>query len=325
MKKILLLGHGVGIKRIIDTIREKRDLNAEVVGIVTHPLDRHKRELDMISRRKDMYGDCYYNVFEATKDYNIPLLESENVNNQESINWINAKCPDYIISVGCRDILRKPFLDLYPNKVFNIHTTPLPRYRGAATDTWMILNGEEGKELYGCFHEVDTGIDTGRILAKENYSFPPKSYPIDVFKARMSIFSELFSKAVRLLNDGNCVFEVQNKNDATTFPRLYTPKDGRIDFKNMDGQEIQRMVYGFGYPFEGAHCFLNDERINLFDVEFIASEGFHLFSFGLIFGKNEQDQYKIYVKGGFILVKKIEVNGKPVPQKIIFRVGKRLQ
>ena len=29
--------------------------------------------------------------------------------------------------------------------VLNIHTTPLPLYRGAANDSWMILNNELGK------------------------------------------------------------------------------------------------------------------------------------------------------------------------------------
>lgn len=324
MNKIVLLGHGVGVKRIIDTVSKDSQLKSEIVAVVTHPFEGHKRDFEMIEQRKQLYADCAYNVFNVTEDYNIPLHEADNVNNEESIDWIDNHEPDYLISVGCRDILKKPFLQHYSGKVFNIHTTPLPKYRGAASDTWMILNSEFEKDLYGCFHEIDAGIDTGRILAKTTYSFPKSSYPIDVFKVRMSIFPTLITKSILKLNSGNLDMENQDMDDSTTFPRLYTPIDGKIDFKLMDGLQIERFIYGFGYPFEGAHCQMGETKINIMEASYFNDSNFHPLTYGIIFGKNKNHEYKISVKGGYMLIKKIEIDGKQAPQNEIFKLGRKL-
>lgn len=325
MKKIVLLGHGVGVKLIIQTLRENVGLYSKVVGVVTHPYEDHKRDLEMVNYRKDLYGNFAYNVFNVFDDFGIEILESKNVNDEYTVDWINERHPDFIISVGCRNIIKKSFLDSFSNRVFNIHTTPLPKYRGAASDTWMILNGEWENELFGCFHEIDTGIDTGRIIAKVNYKIKKHSYPIDVYKKRMSIFPELISKALKILNSEKIIYEIQNNDEATIFPRLYTPLDGKINFKEMDGFEIEKAIYGFGYPFEGAHCYLDEKRINILCAQFVPAQAFHSLALGLIFGKNDSNEYKVSVLNGYILVKKIEFEGEPISQKLIFRLGKILK
>lgn len=323
-KRVVLLGHGVGLKRIIDTLIENKTLNSEVVAVVTHPFEGHKRDLEMIESRKDIYGDCAYNVFNVASDYKLPLREADNVNDPEHVEWIDSYKPHYIISIGCRNILRKKFLDHFSGKVFNIHTTPLPKYRGAASDSWMILNGEWGKELYGCFHVIDTGIDTGDIVAKEKYILPSRCYPIDVFKVRMSIFPALLSKSLEILNSGNRDFEEQQIEEATTFPRLHTPTHGKIDFQRYDGKEIERFIYAFSYPFEGAHRFMEELKINIVEAEFHSSDSYHPLTYGTVIGKSESGDYMVSVKGGVLFVKKVEIKGEAIPLSKVFRLGKKL-
>ena len=324
MGNIVLLGHGVGVKFAIETFL-KNNIGFQVVAVFTHPKEDHQRDLSLIEKRKDFYGEFAYNVFNLKSDYDIDVHESENVNNKETIEKIKNYKPDFIISIGCRNILKVHFLDEFSNKVLNIHTTPLPRYRGAASDSWMILNGETGKENYGCLHYIDAGIDTGDIIAKSYYTISKKSYPIDVFKTRMGIFEDLILKGFQNLQNPDFESEKQLMADATTFPRLYTPRDGKIDFQTFTGEEIVLFSYAFGYPFEGAFCFFKDKKINILEAEFYTDIVFHSFSRGLIFGKNEQDQYKISVRGGYLLIKKIEVDGEWVKQSSVFKLGKYLE
>lgn len=321
--KIVILGHGVGVKLVIDSLKKNKSVY-KVVCVITHPKEEHKRDLELVEKRKDIYGDYAYNVFNLPKDYDIPLIESVNVNNDETVDKIKEINPKYIISIGCRNIIKKTFLDTFPNKIVNIHTTPLPQYRGAASDSWMILNNEMGKTKYGCMHYIDSGIDTGDIIAKSGYKVPVKSYPIDVFKARMNVFSDIIIKGLKNLDDQNFVAEKQNQSEATTFPRLNTPRDGKINFEKFTGKEIENFIYAFGYPFEGAHCFLGDKKINILEAEFRGDLIFHSFSTGLIFGKTNKGEYKISVKKGYILIKKIEIFGKETKQSSIFRLGRYL-
>jgi methionyl-tRNA formyltransferase len=324
MKKIVVLGHGVGVKLIMETLLTQNNLESRVVALVTHPLEGHQRDIKMIENRKEMYGEFAYNVFNVEKDYNIPVFTANNVNELSSISFIKSFAPDYIISIGCRDIIRKEFLKEFSGKVFNIHTTPLPRYRGAASDSWMILNGEWGKDLFGVFHEIDEGLDTGRIIAKSQYRIPNKSYPIDVFKSRMSIFPNLIEKAISALNSSSIEFEEQDHYEATTFPRLFTPKDGRIDFKLFDGVSIERFIYAFGYPFEGAHCFLGECKINILEADFFKGASMHPKTFGLVFGRDKDGNYKVSVNGGLLLIKKIERNNQAIKQSEVMRLGRML-
>lgn len=323
MNNIVLLGHGVGVKFVIESLL-RSELPYKVVAVVTHPFEQHKSDMDMLEKRKDIYGEFGYNVFDVENDYHISLLESENVNETNCIEWIKAFKPAFIISIGCRNIIKREFLDLFPKKVLNIHTTPLPCYRGAANDTWMILNGEWGEKKYGCIHYIDPGIDTGAIIAKEYYEIPQYSYPIDIFKLRTSTFKSLLIKGLKNLENLNFIPESQNVDLATTFPRQYTPVDGKIDFKMWNGEEILKFIYAFSYPFSGAFCNLMGTKISILEADFIKTDGFHPHTYGLIFGKNESNEYKIAVSGGFILIRKIEIDGNHFSQNKIFRLGKYL-
>lgn len=324
MKNIVILGHGVGVKLIIDSLLNS-NLDYRVNAIITHPYQDHLPDLQLVEKRKDLYGEYAYNVFNAKQDYNIDVVEAVNVNDTDVVAKIKEYNPAYLISMGCRNIIKKEFLNEFEGRVLNIHTTPLPMYRGAANDSWMILNGEWGKQKYGCMHYIDAGIDTGDIIAKGYYTIPVKSYPVDVYKVRMDAIKQITVDGLTNLDTKGFVAEKQNVNAATTFPRLFTPVDGKIDFEKFSGDELVRFIYAFGYPFVGAHCFLEDKKINILDAEFITGEKFHSFSHGLIVGKDENNCYKISVKGGVLKVLKVEIDGQEIPQNKVFKLGRFLK
>lgn len=321
MKNIVLLGHGIGVKIVIESLISS-NIGYRVAAIITHPFEDHSSDFEMIAKRKEMYGDFSYNVFDSQNDFNIPVFESSNVNDSETVELIEKYYPSFIISIGCRNIIKKEFLQRFPKKVLNMHTTPLPSYRGAANDTWMILNGEWGKDKYGCIHFVDEGIDTGDIIAKQFYNIPYFSYPIDVFKTRMAIFRTLLIEGLKKLEYEDFIPEKQNIDLATVFPRLFTPKDGHIKFRDWHGNDIIKFIYAFGYPFSGAFAFLGEVKISILRAEFLQSQTFHPYANGLIVGKNELNQYKIAVNGGICLIKTIEVNGMESPQNKFMKLGK---
>tara|TARA_A100001011_G_scaffold350459_1_gene389782 strand:- start:2265 stop:3239 length:975 start_codon:yes stop_codon:yes gene_type:complete len=324
MNKIILLGHGVGVKFFIDSLK-KIKYNFKVVGLITHPKEQHDYDFELIRKREIMYKGFAYNVFNVKKDYGIEILESEDVNGKDTIKWIEIRNPDYIFSLGCRNILKKNFLNKFSHKVLNIHTTPLPEYRGAASDSWMILNGDLGKKTFGCCHYIDEGIDTGDIIATVDYYLPKVGYPIDLFKYRMKIIPEIVTKSLKNLNDPSFKPIKQDFSKSTSFPRIFTPKDGRIKFDKFDGNEIYLFIQAFGYPFEGAFCFLEEKKINILRVEFFNDKTFHSYANGLIYGKTIMNEYKVCVKGGYLIIKKIEYNSKEISQNKIFRIGKFLK
>lgn len=323
-KKVILLGHGVGVKFTIEALLNNPELGYEVAGVVTHPKEQHAHDLEMMEKRYRIYDGFAYNIFNVYDDYEIPLLESDDVNKLETVDWIKQFDPKFVISVGCRNILKKSFLNIFNKKVLNIHTAPLPKYRGAGSDSWMILNGEWEKKQFGCVHFIDTGIDTGNIIAKSYYEIPKFSYPIDIFKIRMNTFRDLLPKAIEVLTNPDFIGFKQDMDNATVFPRLNTYKDGIIDF-SYSGEQLLKFIYAFGYPHAGASCFFDNQRINILEAEFFEDIKMHPFAIGLIFGRNEKGFYKVALKDGYLLLKKIEVDGEPILQKNILRLGRFLK
>ena len=90
----------------------------------------------------------------------LPVLETS----KDSF-WTNhlppgAK-PDWVVMYGHRQILKKPMLDAYKNRIINIHIGYLPWNRGASPNLWSWYDGTPSGVT---IHKIDEGIDTGNIL-----------------------------------------------------------------------------------------------------------------------------------------------------------------
>ncbi|HAV13206.1 MAG TPA: formyl transferase [Opitutae bacterium] len=77
------------------------------------------------------------------------------------------------------------------HKIYNIHFSKLPAYKGMYTSTWPILNGE--LESGVTLHEIDLGIDTGDIVDQ-------CSFNIDGMTCRDLYFAYM-EHAILLLKD----------------------------------------------------------------------------------------------------------------------------
>ncbi|PJF32865.1 MAG: hypothetical protein CUN57_03670, partial [Phototrophicales bacterium] len=75
-------------------------------------------------------------------------------------------------------------------RLFNIHFSLLPAYRGAYTSIWPILNGEEFSGV--TLHEIDHGIDTGRIIYQRRFPIPSTFSARDLYFKYMAAGTELF-------------------------------------------------------------------------------------------------------------------------------------
>ena len=72
---------------------------------------------------------------------------------------------DFIISFGYRHIIKKDIIDLFPDKIINMHISYLPYNKGADPNLWSYLeNSPKGVTI----HKIDAGLDTGDILLQKN-------------------------------------------------------------------------------------------------------------------------------------------------------------
>src|SRR3954454_24320041 len=96
---------------------------------------------------------------------NIPLLQPERAKEPAFLDELTRLQPDLIVVAAYGQILPKSILDLPPFGCLNVHTSLLPKYRGAAPIQWAILQDEP--ETGVTIMKMDAGLDTGDILRQE--------------------------------------------------------------------------------------------------------------------------------------------------------------
>jgi len=93
----------------------------------------------------------------------IAVLETGPLESADAVAAIKALRPDLGIHAGA-GLLRRPLIDVFRFGILNAHMGLLPSYRGMNVAEWAALEGAP----VGCtVHLIDTGIDTGPILATQ--------------------------------------------------------------------------------------------------------------------------------------------------------------
>lgn len=300
--RIVLIGHTVGIKNCIEAVKNRPEY--DIVAVFTHPLSSHKYDLELFEFRKSFFGEFAYNVFDVVQDYGIPLHEYESINSVETIKLIKETfSPDVIVTVGCRDILSKEFIGSF-DRVINLHPFNIPYFRGAGIDSWMILQGYSGTTQLSAAHFIDEKIDSGNIICQEEYFIAENARPIDIFKERIATLKNLFIRALELIGDRNFVGVPQDHTGSNYYPRLFTPRDGHMNFA-WHGKEIELFIRAFSFPYPGAFFIYDEKKVHVLTSSFHEKANVHPFSYGLIFRKTTEFVY-VFVKDGYLKLSHFE-------------------
>jgi methionyl-tRNA formyltransferase len=94
----------------------------------------------------------------------VKLTKVESVNSDETIRILQELQPSVVVVSGTR-IIADRVLNCVPAVFINMHAGITPMYRGVHGGYWALVE----KNKAGCgvtVHEVDTGVDTGRILGQ---------------------------------------------------------------------------------------------------------------------------------------------------------------
>ena len=117
-----------------------------------------------------------------------------------------------------------------PNKfknarLYNIHFSLLPKYKGMYTSAIPILNNE--KETGVTFHEIDSGIDTGDIIAQEKIEILEDDTAKDLYLKYIDNGIKLVKKILMSVIENNYKTQKQDIESSTYYSKEY------IDYKNL--------------------------------------------------------------------------------------------
>jgi methionyl-tRNA formyltransferase len=242
----------------------------------------------------------------------LKVLQPEKLKDETFLQELRALNADVQIVVAFR-MLPEVVWNMPPHGTFNLHSSLLPQYRGAAPINWAIINGEKetGVTTFFLTHE----IDTGKIIFQEKTEIDETDNAESLHNRLMLMGADLVLKTVDAIIDNTAPSVSQselykNESDLKPAPKIF--KDTcRIDW-DKPAAEVRNFIRGLS-PYPAAWTTLaTDENepisFKVFACEIIENETQKL-PVGTIKTDNKTFLH-IAVKDGFVNMTDIQMSGK---------------
>jgi methionyl-tRNA formyltransferase len=180
----------------------------------------------------------------------LPVLQPERARAEDFLKELRALAPDVIVVMAYGQILSPALLEIPPNGCVNIHTSILPKYRGAAPIQWALLNGDA--ETGVTLMKMDAGMDTGPIIAVARTPIGPEDDAESLYDRLGGIGAELLLQKLPAYLDGS--LKPTPQPEGATHARKITKEDGRLDW-NEAALALWNRVRALR-PWPGAYSFL---------------------------------------------------------------------
>jgi methionyl-tRNA formyltransferase len=140
---------------------------------------------------------------------------------------LRVLAPDLIVVAAYGQILPKALLDLPRFGCLNLHTSLLPRYRGAAPIQWAILNDDSQTGV--TIMKMDAGLDTGEILSQQETPIGSQDTSETLHDRLARIGADLLLRTIPDFIAGKIQPRVQPSEGVTHAPKI-RKQDGCIDW-----------------------------------------------------------------------------------------------
>lgn len=167
----------------------------------------------------------------------IPVLQPDRARNESFLAELRAIAPDVIVVMAYGQILPQTLLEIPPHGCVNIHTSILPKYRGAAPIQWSLLNGDS--ETGVTLMKIDAGMDTGPMIAVARTPIHEEDNAETVHDRLAAMGASLLAQKLPEYLDGS--LKPIPQPEGATHARKITKEDGRLNW-NESAQSLWNRV-----------------------------------------------------------------------------------
>ncbi len=245
-------------------------------------------------------------VKEVAVENNITVFQPNSLRKEpEAVEALKALEPDFIIVVAFGQILPKEVLDIPKYACINLHGSLLPKYRGAATIQWSVINGE--KIAGNTTMLMDVGLDTGDMLLKDEVEITRYMTSGELYEKLKNRGANLLVETIKKMQKGEITPIKQNDEESCYAPML-NKEMAKIDW-NKSAEVIHNHIRGLN-PWPVATTQYEDKTMKIYESDF--EEGKSDKEVGTIVEVNKKG-IKVATSNGVLIIKKLQFpNGKPL-------------
>lgn len=199
-------------------------------------------------------------TFDVATRLGIDVYQPQMLSSSENLEILRALKPDFIVVAAYGQILKQEILSLAP--CINLHTSLLPRHRGAAALQETLLQGERYSGVTAI--RMNRGLDTGDLLGWLYFSHTNEAKTGCLLKKLGFMAARLVKGVMRNFSTLKPLMQLEADAD---YARKITKDDGLVDFGS--AEKLYRKYQAYD-PWPG--IFLQDglklKEIELLDAGF---------------------------------------------------------
>jgi methionyl-tRNA formyltransferase len=190
----------------------------------------------------------------------LPLSQPAKLkNNLEFAQKLRDSGADVAVTCAYGKILSASLLEIPKYGFLNVHTSLLPKYRGAAPIQWAVINGDT--ETGVTVMQTDPGMDTGAILLQESLAISPTETVLELAPRLSSLGASMIVTALEQLDS---LKPVPQDDSRATHARMLEKEDACIDWTS-DAKTIFDRYRGLaGWP--GSYFLFQHKRVKVLNM-----------------------------------------------------------
>src|SRR5436309_6031707 len=256
--RVVFIGTGeIGVPTLHTLLGSEEHQLAAVVTQPDKPVGRDQR-IEASAIKKALAG---------TK---IPILQPARIKDRQSIEEINARSPEAIVVMAYGQILSRGILETPRVACLNLHSSLLPRHRGAAPIQAAIASGDSETGITVMY--MDEALDTGDILLQRTVDILPNDTGGSLHDRLAQIAPEILLESLVLLAKGIAP-RIPPDNSLTTYAPKLKREDGRIDWSE-PAEMIERKIRAFN-PWPGSFMKVDEQNLKIFSAAVVDLNGKH--------------------------------------------------
>jgi methionyl-tRNA formyltransferase len=234
----------------VPSLRKLIEAGHEIIAVFTQP--------DRPVGRKQVVTPTPIKVFAA--EHGIAIHQPLKIKTDEARRQFEPlfKEADAGVVAAYGRILPEWMLNAPRRGCVNVHSSLLPKYRGAAPINWAVARGE--RETGVTIMLMDAGLDTGPVLLRRATRIGDEETASELTPRLAELGAESLIEALGKLESGEITPEPQNDAGATLAPILKR-EDGEVAWA-MTATEIFNRLRGFT-PFPGCYTFFDGRRLEI--------------------------------------------------------------
>ncbi len=259
-------------------------------------IEKEKNVVGVITRERSNFNADFVDLMPLCKEHEIPCHYVNNVNDEDSIEFIRSLSPDIGYCFGWSQLLKEELLQMFPRGVVGFHPAALPNNRGRHPIIWALALGLQ--ETASSFFMMNVGADEGEIVSQRKIEI---SYYDDAKTLYDKILNEAEEQEIEFTEayeTGTIQFIPQSPQEGNSW-RKRGKEDGRIDWR-MSGRSIYNLVRSLTRPYVGAHFVYQGQDHKVWKVMELQLDGQENIEPGKVLDVHEDGTIDVKVADGAV-------------------------